>query len=252
VHAVFLERRLDPARLRRLLLGACAAATLIALTGYGASRVVRAAPAKAEEAPEEIVEITLEERPKDAAPREELEVSAEDPGPSSTPPPPAAPLVQQITKVPEKVNVAKRSYDDDDHKPNFDNPNGGPGGTGSGSGSGARPSKPAPPPPPPPPKAEKPVAPKISPADYDPPKCKKKGIDAARAKALNVEGKVVVTYTVTASGAVTNVSASSGPPELVPLAIAAVQSWQCEPARMKSDGSPVQVTKKVPLTVRLQ
>jgi hypothetical protein len=38
----------------------------------------------------------------------------------------------------------------------------------------------------------------------------------------------------------------------VPLALAAVQAWTCEPARMKADGSPMQVTKKVPLTVKLQ
>ena len=63
---------------------------------------------------------------------------------------------------------------------------------------------------------------------------------------------MIVSYTVTASGAVTNVKAVSGPPELIPLAVAAVSAWSCEPARMKADGSAVQVTKKVPLTVKLK
>jgi len=99
---------------------------------------------------------------------------------------------------------------------------------------------------------EKPKAPKINPADYDPPKCKRRGIDSARAQAAGVEGKVIVSYTVTAAGAVINVKAESGPPELMPLAVAAVSGWTCEPARMKADGSAVQVTKKVPLTVKLK
>jgi hypothetical protein len=51
---------------------------------------------------------------------------------------------------------------------------------------------------------------------------------------------------------VVNVRAESGPTELRALAVAAVSSWTCEPARMKSDGSALQVTKNVPLTVRLK
>jgi periplasmic protein TonB len=61
----------------------------------------------------------------------------------------------------------------------------------------------------------------------------------ADAKAAGIEGVVVVQYVVTESGEVKDVQAVRGPPELVAVCVAAVQSWRFMPA-MK-DGQPVAV-----------
>lgn len=217
---------------------------------YGASLVEAAPPVAAEQ--EKEVEVTLVEMPEE---------------PKDEPPPPApepeepAPALTQAKAAPAPGPAPAPAPDttsaDSDPFAAADAPaNSKPGGTGNGTGNGTGtgtgsgtgtafvppPPPPTPPPPPPPP----------NPADYAPPKCKQRGIDAAQAKAIGVEGRVVVKYTVTASGAVINVRAESGPAELRALAVAAVSSWTCEPARMKSDGSALQVTKNVPLTVRLK
>jgi TonB family protein len=239
--------RIDPTRIRRLLLGGCIGAVLIGTGAYGAATIVHSpAPPIKEKKKEKIIEVSLTPT-----------VEEEPAGGSEASAPAAAPMpqvrqqkpVQQVQNVPKEAKSTD-VYEGDKGPVNFGTGGSGNGtGTGSGNGSGNAPPKKVEPPPPPP---EKPKAPKINPADYDPPKCKRRGIDSARAQAAGVEGKVIVSYTVTASGAVTNVKAESGPPELMPLAVAAVSGWTCEPARMKADGSAVQVTKKVPLTVKLK
>lgn len=243
---------IDPERARRLLLGGCVGAILLLAGGYAAVAMVhQPAPSKPEKKRDRVIEnIALVDEPEGGAGGPPP--ATEAPPPALTPPPPA-PVVQ-----PKAAPAAKFDYADESPAALA----GGGGGTGSGSGNGtgtgngAKPAPPpAPPPPPPPAKVEppKPAAPAApDPTDYDPPKCKKRGIDSAQAKALGVEGRVVVSYTVTASGAVSNVRAVSGPSELQALAVAAVSAWSCEPARMKEGGAPVVVTKKVPLTVTLK
>lgn len=225
-------------------------AVLIGSSAYGAAVFVHSpTPPVKEKKKEKIIEVALAS-----------EVQEEPPGGAADTAPAAAPIpqprlskpVQQVDKLPETAKKADTYDADDGAKINVGTGGSGNGtGTGTGNGSGSGPAKVKVEPPAPPP-VEKPKAPKINPADYDPPKCKRRGIDSARAQAAGVEGKVIVSYTVTAAGAVINVKAESGPPELMPLAVAAVSGWTCEPARMKADGSAVQVTKKVPLTVKLK
>lgn len=239
--------RIDLMRLRRLLFGGCLGAVLIGSGAYGAAMFVHSpAPPIKEKKKEKIIEVALTPTVED-----EPAGGSEAAAPAAVPSPQVRQKpVAQIQKVPEKAKIAD-AYEGDTGPTKFGTGGNGSGsgnGTGNGSGSGPPKVKVEAPPPPP----EKPKAPKINPADYDPPKCKRRGIDSARAQAAGVEGKVIVSYTVTASGAVTNVKAESGPPELMPLAVAAVSAWTCEPARMKADGSAVQVTKKVPLTVKLK
>jgi TonB family protein len=146
--------------------------------------------------------------------------------------------------VPEeqKLAAAQDAYGDGDKPIKFGD--GGGGGTGKGKGPAAKKEE----------KKEEPkpkaAKPKLSPEDYDPPKCKASRIDAAAAKATGVEGTVVVKYTVTESGAVTGVAVVSGPPELHSLALAAAQRTTCEPARLKADGSAISISRKVPFRVR--
>lgn len=61
----------------------------------------------------------------------------------------------------------------------------------------------------------------------------------ADAKAAGIEGTVVVKYVVTETGAVANVQAVRGPPELTAVCEAAVKSWRFMPAQR--DGQPVAV-----------
>lgn len=249
---VWSSPRVDPLRIKRLLIGACAGGILILSGGYGAAMYVHEdAPPIEKKKKEKIIDnIALVDEPGDGG--------GGEPPPANTPPSPTPPRPAPRPVVQPKRVVAKASFQYSDDKPVPGTGRGtGPGhgnGTGSGYGGGGPvPSPPPPPAPPPPPEPPKPKArPKPNPADYDAPKCRRRGIDAGRAKALGIEGRVIVSYTVTTSGAVTNVKVVSGPPELGALAVSAVQGWTCEPARMKADGSPIAITKKVPLSVTLE
>jgi TonB family protein len=72
----------------------------------------------------------------------------------------------------------------------------------------------------------------------------------ADAKAAGIEGVVVVQYTVTETGEVADVEAVRGPPELVAVCVAAVQSWRFSPA-MK-DGEPVAVHRMARFPFRIK
>jgi TonB family protein len=242
---------IDPQRAKRLLVGASIGAALLFSGGYAAVAMVhQPSPPKPEKKKERIIEnVSLVEEPAGGG--------GGEPPPDAVPQPSLAPIPVAPVVQPKAVKAQRFDYADDSPPAGAGGGSGNGSGHGTGSGMGAAPSPPPTPPPPapPPPRAAppKPKAPAApDPADYDPPKCKKRGIDKAAAKAAGVEGKVVVSYTVTASGAVTNVRAVSGPAELQPLAVAAVQAWSCEPARMKADGGAIVVTKKVPLTVTLK
>lgn len=248
--------RVGGARARRLAVGILTGAACVSLFGLAAAFLVNdPTPPPEKKKKEKIVDVSLVDEPEGGSGSPEPAVAALPVTPAVAPPP----LVQ-----PKLITTSRTSntmYDDP--KPNPGKGTGTGTGSGSGTGSGAGvgtadfpvPPPPSPtisvaPPPPPPPAPKAP--PKPNPADYDPPKCKRRGIDPGQAKAIGVEGKVIVSYTVTATGAVTNVKAVSGPPELMGLAVQAVSGWSCEPARMKSDGSAIQITKKVPLTVTLK
>ncbi|MFO0550588.1 MAG: TonB family protein [Polyangiaceae bacterium] len=243
----------DPLRLRRLLVAGTVGVAVMLVGGYAASKFVRA-PQPEAPAEEPAVEVSLLE-PEEEPPPPPPPTRASEPAslPAAAPPRPAAAAPPRTVTAPSAPKTAPADYDDD--RPTFHPGNGQGDGTGAGGekgGTGGQNQSVAPPPPPPP--EPKPPPPKRAPepTEYDPPKCKRRGIDAAQAKALGVSGKVIVTYTVTATGEVVNVTAQSGPTALQPLAVAAVSAWKCEPARMKEDGKAIAVTKKVPLNVSVE
>jgi TonB family protein len=235
--------RLDVPRARRLAAGACVGLALLGSLGFAATRV-KAAPAPAPAPPEEEdIPVALVESPDEPPPPPEPnEAPAERPSPGPRRPAMAA----SPTRIPEGAKQADAGEDPYGNAPLPE-----PGAQSGGGGAGTGPALPRTAPPPPP-KRPPPPAPKAapSPADYEPPKCKLASPDRAQAKALGVEGTVVVKYTVTEGGAIVNANVTKGPPELAGLALAAIAASRCEPARMKSDGSPVSVTRTVRYPIR--
>ncbi len=240
----FRERSLDGALVKRLILGTCAGLALVFGVGLSLARAAantaHAPPAEPEEpiVPISLVE-TVDEQPEEA-PQEPHADAEPDPTPRvAGPPPPAMPTV-----VPEHQRraEAQETYGDGDAPTKF-----GDGAGGRGPALPARAPKSPPKTEPPPPKR---AAPKLSPEDYDPPRCKPASIDAAAARAAGVEGTVLVKYTVLESGAVTQVAVVTGPAELHALALAAARKTVCEPARRKADGAAISISRRVPFRVR--
>src|SRR5512139_2983900 len=178
----FAARRLDPNLAKRLVVGACAGVALIFSVGFYFAKVAKAVtPDEPEEEPETIVPVSLVETPeeKPEIPPEVPDEPDPDPGPRMRgPAPPSMP-----TAVPEhqKMADAQEAYGDGDKPIKFGDGGGGGGGKGKGGGGPKKEEKKEEPKP----KAAKP---KLSPEDYDPPKCKASRIDAAAAKATGVEG----------------------------------------------------------------
>ncbi len=235
---------MDVPRARRLAAGTCVGLALLAALGFAATRV-KAAPAPAPAEPEEEdIPVALVETPEEAPPPPEEPAAPTEkitPGPRRSPPP------SSPTTIPDGAKQTDVGEDPYGNAPPPEAGNGGGGGSGSGSGPAA-PLPTAPPPPKPPPAPAPRAAP--APDDYEPPKCKLASPDRAQAKAIGVEGTVVVKYTVTESGAIVNARVTKGPPELGGLALAAIAASRCEPARMKSDGAPVSVTRTVRYPIR--
>lgn len=224
------------------MFGAFAGAALIAGLGYFLASTAKSVMAATEDEEEEppipvaLVETPEEKPPEIEPPPDTEEPSDPAPGPRG-PPPPSMP-----NDVPEhQRKAAQETYGDGDEPIKFGS--GGAGGTGKGGPAPKKVEKKEEPKP-------KAARPKLSPEDYDPPKCRSSRIDAAAAKAAGVEGTVIVKYTVTETGAVTNVAVVSGPPELHALAVAAAQRTTCEPARLKADGSAISISRRVPFRVR--
>jgi len=230
---------MDMPRLRRLVLGVCCGAAMLGVLGYAATRVTAAPPPPPVEEDEQEIPVALVETPEEKV---DEPPPSDDPAPAAPGPRRPAPS-QTPTQVPDG---AKQSDPGDDLYGNAPPPEVGTYGSGGSAGGHGHAPKAAPPPPPPPP----PPRPKLSPEDYEPPKCKLSAPNAAQAKSIGVEGTVVVKYTVTESGAITNPRVVKGPPELSGLALAAISASRCEPARLKSDGSPVTVTRTVRYPIR--
>ena len=72
----------------------------------------------------------------------------------------------------------------------------------------------------------------------------------ADAKAAGIEGTVIVRYVVTEEGEVEDVVALRGPPELVAVCVAAVESWRFMPAI--KDGKPVAVHRMATFPFRIR
>ncbi len=241
--------RVDAARVRRLLVGVVVGTSLVAGVGYGAT-LVKAAVPKPPEEEDTVVEVALVESPDEMPAKEEpiAEVTPDnvDPAPRAA----AQKTYSQATHVPDAPKPGNETYDDSDWKPSLPGDGSGDGsgkgkGSGKGGGGGKKRVEPKEPEKPPPP-------PKLSPLDYDAAICKLKPLDQSRARDIGVEGTVVVKYTVTESGAIVNPKVVKGPAELHGLALAAIQSSTCTPAKLKSDGSAITTTRNASYPVRFK
>jgi TonB family protein len=237
---VWKASEFDLPRLRRLVVGACLGAAMLGALGFGATRVAKAPPPPPPEEEEPEIPVSLVETPEDKPeePARDVDQAPAAPGPRRAPP------SQTPTQIPHGAKQADAGDDLYGNAPPDVGTAGGGAGSGGGSGHAPKAAPPPPPPPPPPPK------PKLSPEDYDAPKCKLAAPDRGQARAIGVEGTVVVKYTVTESGVIANPRVVKGPPELAGLALAAIAASHCEPARLKSDGSPVTVTRTVRYPIR--
>jgi protein TonB len=229
----------DILRLKRLMLGGgLGLGSLLGVFGY----LMFASPkALAEEVEEDakVVEVELakepEPEPEPPPPPPELQPRKSNPGPRL--PKLETPTTISDDKVQEKEAKPAAAGDGDPYE------------KGGGDGTGG---------------VQKAVveAPAAAPAPSPPPKLKPKGPTPvgendvgpeaigtapvpempAEAKAAGIEGAVVVKYTVTETGAVTDVKVLKGPPELHAVCIAAVKAMRFKPGHHE-DGSVASFTK---------
>lgn len=229
----------DPLRLKRLLFSsALGGAALLGLFVY---LMKTAPPAQAEESEpdDKVVEVELAKEP--------------EPEPEPPPPPPAElrPRVAtpgpRLAKIETPTTLSDEKVQEKDVKASP--PSGGdPYEKGSGDGTGgaekAVVEAPAPPAPPPP----KPVVAEgprpVSENDTPPELIGTAPVPEmpAEAKAAGVEGTVIVKFVVTETGAVTDVRALKGPPELYAVCIAAVKALRFKPGHSE-DGVPRAFTR---------
>jgi protein TonB len=217
----------DWLRLRRLLLSS--GLGCVALLSVFVILLKTAPKALAEDVEEEakIVEVEL----------------AKEPEPEPPPPPPPAelrprqpnpgPRLQKL-EAPKTISDAK--IEEKEVKPSAAAAGGDPYEKGAGDGSsGAQKTvveAPSAAPPPPPPKPIIKDAPRpVSETDTPPELLGSAPIPEmpAQAKAVGVEGTVIVKFTVTETGTVTDVKVLKGPPELHAVCIAAVKAMRFKP-----------------------
>jgi periplasmic protein TonB len=217
------SKKRDVLRLRRL--GMSSALGCAALVGLFVFLLKTAPKAQAEEVEEDakIVEVEL----------------AKDPEPEPPPPPPelrhrAANPGPRLQKLETPTTISDTKVEEKEVKPSAAG-SGDPyekgGGDGTGSAEKAVVEAPAAPAPPPPKPVVKEGPRPVSETDTPP-----ELIGAApvpempgEAKAAGVEGTVVVKFTVTESGAVTDVKVLKGPPELHAVCVAAVKAMRFKP-----------------------
>ncbi len=222
----------DVLRLKRLLVS-CSIG-FVALMGVFIYLLKTAPKALAEEAEEEakIVEVELAKEP--------------DPEPEPPPPPPElrphkANPGPRLEKIETPTTISEEKVQEKEVKPSTGSgtdPYEKGGGDGTGTAEKAVVAPAVPPPPPPPPKAvtNKPVP--VGENDTPPERIGPAPIPEmpAEAKAAGIEGTVVVKFTVTETGAVTDVKVVKGPPELHAVCIAAVKGLRFKPGHHE-DGS---------------
>jgi periplasmic protein TonB len=173
-----------------------------------------------------------------------------EPEPEPEPPPPAAtPEVKNLRPKmtrpkltpPDKVSDEKLKESDkelaaaDEAGPVDGFLDGVEGGQGSGR-----------PPPPPPPKVSIPFKPPVA----FPSNVASKPRYSSKAKRKGVEGVVVVSFEVTATGTVKNVKIVSGAPELVEMVMKWVPNWRFKPAMR--DGKAIAYRKTESIRFRLE
>ncbi len=245
-------RERDVPRRMRLVAAACLPAAAVALLIGFAPSLPPPAKVVEEDAP---IEALLVDAPEVPLPPDPV---ATEPSPAALAPAPG-PLIQRVeapkeipVTVPEKELPAP--VGPADSTPPTDGATEGPaggggpiGGTGTGLGAPARPA-------PPPPKALPPRPPPVAPVpeEITPPKAisMKSPAYPGAAKSAGIEGTVVIAYTVSESGSVTEARVVKGPPELAAACLDAVRAWRFSPAQ--SGGRAVAVKRSARFPFRLR
>ena len=228
----------DVLRLKRLLVS-CSIG-FVALMSVFIYLLKTAPKALAEEAEEDakVVEVEL----------------AKEPEPEPEPPPPPPELRPQksnpgprLQKLETPTTISEEKVQEKEVKPSTGtgtDPYEKGGGNGTGTAEKAVVAPAAPPPPPPPPKVVTNRPSPVGENDTPPEPLGAAPVPEmpAEAKAAGIEGTVIVKFTVTETGAVTDVKVLKGPPELHAVCIAAVKGMRFKPGRHE-DGSPGSFTR---------
>jgi periplasmic protein TonB len=210
--------KLDPLRVKRLVLGYVVGAIAVVLTGALIFLSSPNASAKEDEEPE--IEAQLAKEP-------EPEPEPEPPPPEPVEKPKPKPKIQIPVEIPkeapkeaEPVQQQKDEPDPFEEKP-----------------APVETAKPAvveaPKAPPPKVVVDKPKGPTRVLEDDTPPEpiSQTKPEYPSSAKAAGIEGVVVVKYVVSETGAVIDAKVIKGPPELTAVCLAAVKTWRFTPAK---------------------
>lgn len=251
------NRSADTERRKRLTLGYALGFVIV---GTSLTALALAKPAEVlQEQEEDILDVALAEEPE---PEPEPEVEPEpEPEPIEPEPVQPQPQVQPQGPVLPEITAPEEIPDDaPQEKEAIDNPYAaadpyayGAGQRGTAPRNARKVVKAAPPPPKPQPVAA-PQGPVRVTADTIPPQ-RVAGVGAVypeAAKAAGIEGSVIVKFVVDTSGNVTNVQAVRGPEALRPACEASVKSQKFTPAKSKSTGQVLSVTKMKRCTFRLK
>jgi len=235
----------DPLRRRRLVAGYGVGVVVVTLVGLGVGLGSRGVEAASRE---DVLDVTL------AAQLEpEPEVVEQ-----KTPEPLTRPKPKRRTMLAQPVEISNVPPPEAAPTPDLDK--GGPDPFEEDEGAAAEPEKPpvvAAPPPPPPPKPR--VVPKPSEApvriteEMTPPKCTFHVEYPSAQKAAGVEGVVVAKVTVSATGAVSDVTILKGPTEFHQAVKDALTRARCTPA-LSADQTAVSVTKRfrIPFKIKVR
>ena len=213
----------DVLRLKRLLFSS--GVGCVALIGVFVYLLENAPQAQAEEIEEDakVVEVELAKEPEPEPPPPpppELRPHHPNPGP-------------RLQKLETPTTISEAKVEEKEAKPATSG-GGDPyekgGGDGSGTGEKAVVEAPAPPPPPPKPLVKEGPHP-VGETDTPPELIGSAAVPEmpAEAKAAGIEGTVIVKFTVTETGAVTDVKVLKGPAELQAVCVAAVKAMRFKP-----------------------
>ncbi|MFO0612853.1 MAG: energy transducer TonB [Polyangiaceae bacterium] len=245
---------LDRRRVPRLLMSLALASTLLAGAAFALSRARGGPPPLTKKKTTVVVALTEPPPPKPPSPAPTAEAPEAQPDRAPPPPRPASRTDQRASSSVSPVAGNRPGAGEGPGAPDGTDPYADGVGPAQPGPAYAPPNVTAPPPPvapppPPPPKAKEPV--RIT-EDIEPPvplSMSPPGYPPA-AKSAGVEGTVVIQYVVTESGAVTQVQAVKGPPELTAACLAAVSSWKFKPALSK--GAPVSVVRQARFPFRIK
>lgn len=245
------SRTVDRQRQKRLVIGYVVGASVVA--SLFTALALAKKPALAEAPEEKVLDVALAEEPEPEAEQPEPEP---EPAPVKGPPPPqaAGPVLPEITTPVEVPDDAPAEEAPSDNPYASADPYAFGAGQRGGTGTSTKVVVAAPAAAPEAKTAKKPGGPVRVTADTIPPE-QISGTGAAypaSAKAAGIEGTVIVKYVVDTSGNPTNIQSVRGPEALRPACEDSVRSLKFTPAKSKTTGEVLAVTKIKKCTFKLK